>query len=241
MKTIRLDKFLSDNSKYTRSEIKRLVRKDKVKVNGLTVKNSDYRIQPGVDKVAINLEEIIYKKYIYLLMNKPKGVLSASNDKTRKTVVDLLPEEYRHYELFPVGRLDKDTTGLLLLTNDGDFAHKIISPKSNIEKSYVALVDAAPPKDIAEKFSKGIVLSDGSECKSAVSEVLDDFKVRIILTEGKYHQIKRMLGIVGLGVNELHRESIGKLSLPAGLKAGEFCELDINKIYEFFPQIKKTR
>ncbi len=240
MKTVRLDKFLSDNSKYSRSEIKKLIRAYRIRVNAAVVKSGDYQINPNADIIELDGEKILYKQYVYLLMNKPSGVLSASNDKDRKTVVDLLPEEYSHYTLFPVGRLDKDTTGALILTNDGDFAHRVISPKSNIEKSYIATVDAVPPYDITERFKKGIVLSDGTICKSAVAEVLEDCKVRIILTEGKYHQIKRMLGTVGLGVNALHRERIGKLCLPKGLLAGEVCELNVNEIDEFFPQIKKN-
>lgn len=225
MKSVRLDKFISENSKYSRSEIKRLIRASRVTVDGQIVKAADIHIDAACAVVAINGEEIKYKKYVYLALNKPAGILSASNDKNRKTVVDLVGEDYRHYDLFPVGRLDKDTTGLLILTNDGDFAHKVISPKSNIEKSYVALVDARPPEDLPDKFLNGIVLADGTVCKSAVAEILGEDAVRIILTEGKYHQIKRMLGVLGLGVNELHRERIGQLSLPNDLKSGEYVEI----------------
>lgn len=234
---VRLDKFLSDNSKYSRSEIKRLVKLGKVTLNGSIVKSSNTTVNPDSDKVEINSEKIVYKKYVYLLMNKPSGVLSASNDKNRQTVVDLLPEEYKHFGLFPVGRLDKDTTGALLLTNDGDFAHKVISPKSNIEKSYIASLDANPPENITEQFKKGIVLTDGTVCKSAFAETIDENKVRIVLTEGKYHQIKRMLGVLSLGVNALHRERIGNLVLPRDLSAGEICELDFKELSEFFPSI----
>lgn len=237
MKTVRLDKFLSDNSRYSRSEIKKLVKQGKVTVDGVVVKSYDTHISAENSEITVNCEKIAYKKFVYLVMNKPSGVLSASNDKSRKTVVDLVGEEYGHFALFPVGRLDKDTTGILLLTNDGDFAHRVISPKSDIEKSYIATVDAVPPRDLPRRFSEGVVLADGTVCKSAKAEVLDNNRVRIILTEGKYHQIKRMLGTMGLGVNALHRERIGGLTLPNGLNYGEFYELNINDLSAFFPQI----
>ncbi len=237
MKKVRLDKFLSDNTKYTRSIIKKIIKSGRVTVNGTTVTKSDFLFSPDDAIVSLDGEKVVFKQFVYLMLNKPSGILSASNDKTRKTVVDLLPEEYKHYALFPVGRLDKDTTGLLLLTNDGDFAHKVISPKSNIEKSYIAIVDDVPKPDIINRFRDGIVLADGTVCKSAVLEICGDKKVRITLTEGKYHQIKRMLGVVGLGVDQLHRERIGGLTLPKSLEIGKFRELYVNDLFTFFPQI----
>lgn len=225
MKTVRLDKFLSDNTRHSRSEIKQLIKDNKVTVNGIIIKQSDIHINPFDARVTVNGVPVIYKKFVYLAINKPSGILSASNDKNRKTVVDLVGDDYAHYSLFPVGRLDKDTTGLLILTNDGDFAHKVISPKSNIEKSYVATVDSCPPKDLSDRFIEGIVLADGTVCKSAMAQIINDNTVRIVLTEGKYHQVKRMLGVLGLGVNALHRERIGKLSLPDNLSVGEYVEI----------------
>ena len=237
MKKIRLDKFLSDNTKYTRNEIKKQIKAGSVTVDGDTVTKNDFSFIPDKAAVTLNGENIAYKKFVYLILNKPSGVLSASSDKNRKTVVDLLDDNYQHYSLFPVGRLDKDTTGLLLLTNDGDFAHKIISPKYNIEKSYIASVDGAINPDIIEKFKKGIILADGTICKSAVLEICGENTVRIVLTEGKYHQIKRMLGVVGLGVVGLHRERIGGLTLPKSLELGDFCEISINDLFTYFPEI----
>ena len=169
------------------------------------------------------------------MLNKPAGILSASNDKNRKTVVDLAPEEYKHYNLFPVGRLDKDTTGLLILTNDGDFAHKVISPKSNIEKSYIAVVDGSVTPDMITAFASGVVLSDGTVCKPAILEKITDTSARVIITEGKYHQIKRMFGVVGLGVNALHRERIGELQLPDNLLPGNIYELNVNELRLILP------
>ncbi len=239
MKTVRLDKFLSDNSKYSRSEIKKLVKQGKVSVDGAVVRQYDLHIAAENSKITVNSEIIEYKKFVYLVMNKPMGILSASNDKSRKTVVDLVGEKYDHLSLFPVGRLDKDTTGILLLTNDGEFAHQIISPKSNIEKSYIATVDAVPQKDLSQKFSEGIILADGTVCKPSRAEILNETQVRIVLTEGKYHQIKRMLGTLGLGVNSLHRERIGNLTLPKELDYGEVYELNVNILPELFPQIAR--
>ena len=139
--------------------------------------------------------------------------------------------------MFPVGRLDKDTTGLLILTNDGDFAHKVISPKSNIEKSYVATLDGSVTSDMISAFSAGVVLADGTVCKPAILEKITDNTARVIITEGKYHQIKRMFGVVGLGVNSLHRERIGKLFLPENLPAGGICELNVNEICLISPTL----
>ena len=158
MKSVRLDKFISENSKYSRSEIKRLTRASRVTVDGQIVKAADIHIDAACAVVAINGEEIKYKKYVYLALNKPAGILSASNDKNRKTVVDLVGEDYRHYDLFPVGRLDKDTTGLLILTNDGDFSYKLTHPKHEISKTYIAEVEGIPTAEEMRTFAKGVYI-----------------------------------------------------------------------------------
>ncbi len=225
MKTVRLDKFLSDNSPLTRSEIRRAIKRCEVTVNGELCKIFDRRVDPEKDKIYLQGQAVSYKNNIYLLMHKPSGVLTASTDKNRQTVIDFAPEEYKHYDLFPVGRLDKDTTGLLLITNDGEFAHKVISPKSGIEKSYIASVTGELRSNAAEMFRDGVVLTDGTVCKPAKFELMNDDKVRVVLTEGKYHQVKRMLACVGLAVEKLHRERIGKLYLPDNIPEGGFVEL----------------
>lgn len=234
MKIVRLDKYLSDTTDYTRSEIRRLIKKGKAIVNGKTVRNFDAKINTEADYVIFCENTVQYKEFIYLILNKPSGILSVSNDKDRKTVVDIIPDEYKKYDLFPVGRLDKDTTGLIFLTNDGEFAHKVISPKSNIEKSYIAVVDGMPTADMSEMFMSGVVLADGTVCKPAIFEVLSNNSVRIILTEGKYHQIKRMLGVVGLGVNSLHRERIGCFTLPSDMKTGEIRDIEPTTAFKLF-------
>lgn len=234
MKEIRLDKFLSDNTSFSRSEIKKHISRGAAAVNGITVKNTKKKISPESDDIVFLDKRIEYKQFVYVLLNKPEGVLSACRDKIKKTVVDLVPEYLSQYGLFPVGRLDKDTTGLLLLTNNGDFAHKVISPKSDIEKSYIARVDNAPPENINEIFAQGIVLDDGNRCAPAQAEIIADKTLRIIITEGKYHQIKRMLGTIGLGVNMLHRERIGGLTLPQDLLCGEAIEIDESVAFQVF-------
>ncbi len=231
---MRLDKFLSDNTSVSRSEIKKYIKNGSVKVNDNIILNFDYKIDAEADNIEFIGKTVIYKPFVYILLNKPRGVLSASNDKTQKTVVDLAPENLKFYDLFPVGRLDKDTTGLILLTNDGEFAHSVISPKSMVEKSYIAEVDGVVPNDICDKFTGGITLADGYVCAPAKAEKISENSVRIILTEGKYHQIKRMLGTVNLGVNKLHRERIGSLVLPDDLETGKSAEIDKERAFAVF-------
>ncbi len=167
-------------------------------------------------------------------MNKPKGVLSASTDKKKQTVVDLVPESLKRNNLFPVGRLDKDTTGLLIITDDGEFAHNAISPKKEVFKTYEATLDGKVTEEMVESFSKGVVLADGTVCKKAYLKPLGNNRAEIKISEGKYHQIKRMFGTVGLGVNELCRTGFGTLSLPCDLTEGECKELSSREIQEIF-------
>ncbi len=224
MEKIRIDKFISVACGISRNDAKMLLRKGSVCVNGRPIKKSEEKVCE-TDEVSVNGQQAVYKRFVYLVMNKPKGVLSASNDKRVKTVIDIVPEQYRHYDLFPVGRLDKDTTGLLLITNDGDFAHRIISPKSNTDKLYHVLLDGKVTDEHVAAFEKGVILSDGARCMPAKLKVLSGFEALITIREGKYHQVKRMFGTVGLGVNELKRLSIGGLQLPDDIKAGECREL----------------
>ena len=151
------------------------------------------------------------------MLKKPKGILSASNDKNRKTVIDLVPENMKRQGLFPVGRLDKDTTGLLIITDDGDYAHKIISPKNKTGKVYLVDLDGDIDKKLIDEFKQGVTLADGTVCRPANLEIIENKKAKLTLFDGKYHQVKRMFGVYGLGVVELHRESIGDLSIPKDL------------------------
>ncbi len=224
MGKIRLDKYISNETLYSRSEIRKMIFKGQCSVNGITVCQPDFKVEEN-DSICLDGQAVHFQKYVYIAMNKPKGVLSASEDKSCKTVVDLLPEKYSKRNIFPAGRLDKDSTGLVLLTDDGEFAHRITSPKHHIEKSYIVTLDADVTEEVIDGFKKGVTLYDGSECKPAVCQKLDDNKARVILTQGKYHQIKRMFGVYNIGVNDLHRERMGNYTLPDSLSEGDFVEI----------------
>ena len=222
---MRLDKFLVSQGVGTRKEVQSLVKSGAVTVDGVIVKKADLKIDENSSSVAVNGKEISYMEYVYIVMNKPQGCVSATEDNRETTVIDLLPKELRRKGLFPAGRLDKDTTGLLIITDDGQFAHKVISPKSDISKVYEVLLDADIPVSAVEEFSRGVALSDGTRCLPAKLEILESRLARVEIKEGKYHQIKRMFGVVGLGVVELKRLSIGGFNLPKELDEGECREL----------------
>lgn len=225
MKKQRLDKFIANQLIIPRSVVRKGIYRGLATVNDTVVRDIAFSIDSENDSIAYDGTKIGYKEYVYILMNKPKGVLSAATDKSRKTVVDLVPEHLKRQDIAPVGRLDKDTTGLLLITDDGVFAHNCISPKKEISKSYIVTLDGDINDEMIQKFKTGITLVDGTMCKSAILERIDKNIARVIISEGKYHQVKRMFGIVGLGVNELHREAIGGLRLPNDLKSGECIEM----------------
>ena len=227
----RLDKYLSNQLNISRSEARTSIRRGLASVNGVAQRDFGALIDANADKVEFLGKEVAFKRFLYLILNKPAGIITASSDKSRKTVLDLVPAEIRRRGLAPVGRLDKDTTGLLILTDDGDFAHRCISPKSEIKKSYIAEIDGDIDKSIIDAFKEGVVLADGYVCKPAKLFDLGDRRARVIVTEGKYHQIKRMFGAFSLGVNHLHRESVGELELPDDLKPGECRE--VAKMREF--------
>jgi len=202
------------------------IHRGKVTVDGEICRDPSRVIDADTATITYKGQAVNYKEFVYLVMNKPKGVLSASTDKNRQTVIDLVPPELKRANLAPVGRLDKDTTGLLLITDDGEFAHKIISPKSGILKTYEVTLDGTITPSIKEKFREGITLADGTKCLPAVLEILADNKALVQISEGKYHQIKRMFGTVELGVNELCRLKIGAFTLPPQLNEGDCRELN---------------
>ena len=226
MSTERLDKLIATQKNLPRKETRQIISRARVTVNGVVARAFDTRVNPEIDVIELDGQRVDYKKYVYIMMNKPKGVLSAATDKSRSTVVDLVPEELSRKELFPVGRLDKDTTGLLLITDDGEFAHRVISPKSEIEKVYEVVLDGELPDNAEELFLKGIVLHDGTRCLPAKLTIDKNDKTRaeVTIMEGKYHQIKRMFGVLSLGVVELHRKSVGGVELDPRLSLGE-CRL----------------
>lgn len=235
MAEVRLDKLIADSGRASRREAKELVKAGRVRIDQRIAASADQKLDPEVSTVYIDGEALDYKKNRYIMMNKPNGVLSATEDSGQQTVIDLLPESLRKQELFPVGRLDKDTTGLLLLTNDGGFSHSIITPKKHVAKVYRAAVTGVLDESDITAFEKGIVLSDGTECMPAKLEIERPSVGLATVYEGKYHQVKRMFASRGKHVTALHRLSIGGLVLDSSLKSGEFRELseeEKKKIFE---------
>lgn len=212
----------------SRKEVKQLLKQGAVYVDGEKIKDGKTHIDPYEQEVVVFGERVEYKPFIYLMMNKPKGVISATEDDYERTVIDLLDDEYKRYEPFPVGRLDKNTTGLLLITNDGKFAHSITSPRSEVTKTYVAKVRGVVDERDVEAFKKGVELDDGYVTKEAVLNIQSSGPISIaelIITEGKFHQVKRMFEAVGKKVIELERIKIGELQLDRRLQKGGYREL----------------
>ncbi|MBQ7574866.1 MAG: rRNA pseudouridine synthase [Clostridia bacterium] len=231
---MRLDKYISNSGYATRSEVKKLLKSGIVTVNGEISKKADLHIDEHCDTVKINGTEITYNKYVYLMLNKPKGFISATEDKKYRVVTELVDERYRHYNVFPVGRLDIDTEGLLILSNDGGFAHNLTSPKKNVYKKYFAVLDKdAEDKDI-EEFEKGMEFDD-FKAKSAILTITDKKnEVYIEIAEGKFHQVKRMCKRVGKEVLYLKRVSIGGLELDENLPLGRMRELTKDELESIF-------
>lgn len=225
-KKIRLDKYLSNMGIGSRTEVKKQIRNGFVTVNGKPV--SDPGTLIGEEEVCFCGEKVVYREFFYLMLHKPQGVLTATEDSRRQTVLDLLDPQYRKMNLFPVGRLDKDTEGLLLLTNDGSLAHNLLSPKKGVSKKYFAKVRGRLCERDIESFEEGIVLSDGYRCLPAKLSILSSeeiSEVEVRITEGKFHQVKRMFRAVGKEVLYLKRLSMGELILDAGLPLGGYREL----------------
>ena len=230
---MRLDKFISATTTLSRAEAKKIIKKG-ILINNILVKSPDYKIDEINDQVIVNGNRLFYQKYFYIMMNKPQNVISATEDAIDKTVVDLLEEKDRIYKVFPVGRLDKDTEGLMLLTNDGELAHKLISPKKDVEKKYYVEVSGELKEEHLELVKDGLVIDEGYKCKSARLEILESSKVKsianIYITEGKFHQVKRMMKALGTTVTYLKRLSIGTLELDKTLKLGEYRYLTDKEI-----------
>lgn len=230
----RIDKILSNLGYGTRKDLKKIVKNGMVQVNGVTIKDSAMKVDPEKDKIVINGEEIFYREFIYLMMNKPAGVISATFDNKDETVIDLLEVEHQVFEPFPVGRLDKDTVGLLLLTNDGDLNHRLISPKWKVDKVYFAKINQKVTEEDIEKFKHGITLDDGYTCKEAILEIQkaseEGSEIMLTIQEGKFHQVKRMFEAVGKKVTYLKRIEFGTLPLDEDLEEGEYRELTEEEI-----------
>lgn len=230
----RLDKVLGNLGYGSRKEIKASCKNGEVVVDGEIIKDSATKIDPETAVIEVNGERVMYRKYVYLLLNKPAGVVSATFDNYDETVIDLLDPEYQVFEPFPVGRLDKDTVGFLLLTNDGALNHKLISPKNHVDKVYYAEIDKpVDEKDIAS-FRKGIVIDDGYKCMPGNLEIIssteDGSEVLVTIQEGKFHQVKKMFEALDKSVVYLKRVKFGPMELDETLEEGEYRELTQEEI-----------
>lgn len=229
MDKIRLDRFLSSQLNLSRSDAKKLLKSKCVTVNGIPALKAEQGIDAETDEVAVYNKIIKYKEHIYIMLNKPQGVVSASRSEEDTTVVDILPEELRRQGLFPAGRLDKDTTGFVLITDDGEFAHDILSPARHVPKTYLVTAERPLSPDEMRRFAEGMLIGD-EQFKPAslrfLHEGADGLPVyEIILTEGRYHQIKRMFASAGSAVIRLHRTGMGGLMLDEKLSPGQCREL----------------
>lgn len=226
----RLDKLLAGTGKWSRREVKALVRQGLVRVDGQLAASAEDKLDPAAAIITVAGETISLCRFTYVMLHKPAGVLTATEDRKQPTVLDLLPPELRRIGLAPVGRLDKDTEGLLLLTNDGELAHRLLSPKYHVDKRYLARVDGELSAADAEAFARGMTLGDGLECLPAGLEVLPDRVCIVTLREGKFHQVKRMLAARGAPVLYLKRLSMGPLTLDDSLAAGAYRLLRAEEI-----------
>lgn len=226
----RLDKLLAGTGKWSRREVKALVRQGLVRVDGRLAASAEDKLDPAAAIITVAGETISLCRFTYVMLHKPASVLTATEDRKQPTVLDLLPPELRRIGLAPVGRLDKDTEGLLLLTNDGELAHRLLSPKYHVEKRYFARVDGELSAADAEAFARGMTLGDGLECLPAGLEVLPDRVCVVTLREGKFHQVKRMLAARGAPVLYLKRLSMGPLTLDDSLAAGAYRLLRAEEI-----------
>lgn len=233
---MRIDKLLSNLGISTRSEIKKMIKQKQIKINGELVKNGKDQLDPDAAQVTVNDQPVAIQLTKYLMLNKPQNVITATEDASQQTVLDLIAKNDRVKGLAPVGRLDKDTTGLLLLTNDGQLAHRLLAPHKHVAKTYQATIDGLVTSETVDKFKNGIKLKDGTLCKPAdlkiisTSEDEKQSQIEITITEGKYHQIKRMFAACGMHVAALNRIAMGPLKLDSSLKPGQSRPLSENEI-----------
>lgn len=228
----RIDKIIASQGLYSRSDVKQLVRQKRVAVDGSIVASAAQKADPESSVIAIDGKPLAVKKQVSLMLHKPQGYVSATMDRVQPTVLELVPQEYRGRELFPAGRLDKDTTGLMILTDDGVLAHNILSPKRHIRKVYRVELDIPVTREMQEGFAAGVALNDGI-CKAAELKILGEKTAEVTLREGRYHQIKRMFGCFGAKVIALHRLAMGNLYLPEDLPEGvcrELSEDDLRRL-----------
>lgn len=238
---MRLDKYLSNMGNGTRSEVKQMIKRGKIKVNNCVVSSPEIKIDIETDNVTVGEQQVNYEKYVYYMLYKPAGVVSATEDKREKTVVDLLAAEQKK-DLFPVGRLDKDTEGLLLITNDGELAHNLLSPKKHVSKVYYAKIDGKVTEEDVQIFKEGVYIDKDFKALPSKLEVLssgEQSEIQVTIYEGKFHQVKRMFQAVGKKVTYLKRLSMGSLALDGNLKLGEYRRLTEEELRELLNGTKK--
>lgn len=235
---MRLDKFISDGAALTRSEARKSIKSGRVRVGQKTEKDIALHIDEGAE-VYLDEKKITYRKHVYIMLNKPAGVVSATEDNFQKTVMDLLDASYSRYQLFPVGRLDIDTEGFLLLTNDGDIAHNLVSPNKKVGKTYFLRLEKSISDEDIKKLEKGVDIGD-IVTKEAKAERISENEINLTITEGKFHQIKRMAKAVGNSVTYLKRLTYGSLSLDENLAPGQYRELSEKELEHLYNVYKKN-
>lgn len=229
----RIDKIISNMGYGSRKTVKKTIREGRVMINDSIVTDNSIKINPYENKIYVDGQEVLYRKNIYIMMNKPQNVVSSTYDPNNKIVLELLSHEYLIYEPFPMGRLDKDTEGLLLISNDGKLAHKILSPKNRVDKKYYVEVNGYIEDEHIERFKEGVILDDGYKTLPAKLEIIDSniiSKVYLTIQEGKFHQVKRMFKSISAEVIYLKRVTMGKLNLDSTLEPGEYRELSQSEI-----------
>lgn len=232
---MRIDKFISEQLVISRSDAKILLKRSEVTINGKPVKSADTKFDPEKDAVAVRGEKIVYRQFMYIMLNKPDGVVCATRDGLSSTVLELLPESFRRKGLFPAGRLDKDTEGFVFITDDGALAHKMLSPKNHVEKEYVVTLEKPAEEKYVEIFASGMTIDGGEVCLPAKLILTDDrHVVNLVLHEGKYHQVKRMMEAVGNKVTHLKRIRMGGIMLDSGLSSGECREITSEELEKLF-------
>ena len=233
----RLDKLLSSRASLSRKDAKNKIKSGAVTVNGIICRNPELKIDAESDAVELNGQAVDLDEHIYIMLNKPAGVVSATRDNHDKTVIDILPPELKRQGLFPAGRLDKDTEGLLIITDDGEFAHEMLSPKKHVDKKYIARLDGEITAETVRRFEQGITFSDGTRCMPAKLETSEKYGVStgiVTIREGKFHQVKKMFAVCGLKVVHLKRISVGNLYLDSKLPIGsakKLTKLDVSSIF----------
>ena len=240
---MRIDKVLANMGFGTRKEVKKLLKSGVVRVDGGAIKDAKTHVNPDEQEITVYGEPVDYREFIYIMMNKPQGLISATEDASDTTVIDILQPEDQVFEPFPVGRLDKDTEGLLLITNDGKLTHQLLSPKKEVGKRYYAVIDGEVTEKDQEAFQKGVTLDDGYKTKPAELDILhsgETSEIELVITEGKFHQVKRMFESVDKRVTFLKRVSMAGMELDDDLEPGEYRELNDEEI-EFLYNVGQTK